>query len=286
MKPIIKYRGGKFKEIPQFVEYIPQFDGRYIEPFFGGGAVFFHIEPMHAIINDINTRLINFYLGVQQNFPLVKAELTELGRIYKTNRTEFEELKRLNPEDRVTDDNERLYYYIRDMYNGLIKSSYQAATLYYFINKTAYSGMIRFNSKGEFNVPYGRYKNFNTDLFTKDHSRLLNNAEIHNKDYSDIFEMAEAEDFIFIDPPYDCIFSDYGNEEYKDGVNEDSHRRLAGDFQNLGCRAMMIIGATPLTMSLYRNRIVGAYGKNYSVNIRNRFQSEAVHIIVTNYGRL
>lgn len=284
MKPIIKYRGGKSKEIPQFLPFIPEFEGRYIEPFFGGGALYFHLEPSHAVINDINTRLIDFYRGVQLHYPEMKAELAELERIYTNNRAAFDELKKLNPETRVEDNNEGLYYSIRDMYNGLIDSRYLFATLYYFINKTAYSGMIRFNSKGEFNVPYGRYKNFNTELLTEAHSRLLATAEIHNSDYSQIFELAAPEDFIFLDPPYDCIFSDYGNDEYKEGFNEESHRKLAADFNNLGCRALMVISATPLTMELYRDKIVAAYDKNYSVNIRNRFQSEAVHIIVTNYG--
>lgn len=284
MKPIIKYRGGKSKEIPQFIAYIPPYEGRYIEPFFGGGAVYFNLEPANAIINDINTRLIDFYRGIQLHYPTVKTELEELERIYTANRTAFDRLKNLNPETRVDDNNEDLYYTIRDMYNGLADSRYLFATLYYFINKTAYSGMIRFNSKGEFNVPYGRYKTFNTALLTEAHSLLLRSAEIHNRDYSEIFELATPEDFMFLDPPYDCVFSDYGNDEYKKEFNEESHRRLAADFNNLGCRALMVISATSLTRELYRNRIVAAYGKNYSVNIRNRFQSEAVHLIVTNYG--
>ncbi len=284
MKPIIKYRGGKSKEISKFITYIPQFEGRYIEPFFGGGALYFHLEPARAIINDINTRLIDFYRGVQINFSEINVELAELERVYAENRAAFDKLKKLHPDSRVKDDNEALYYSLRDMYNGRVDSRYLFATLYYFINKTAYSGMIRFNSKGEFNVPYGRYKNFNAGLLTEAHSRLLGTAEIHNRDYSEIFDLATPEDFIFLDPPYDCIFSNYGNEEYKETFNETSHRRLAADFYNLGCRALMVISATPLTMELYRNRIVAAYGKNYSVNIRNRFQSEAVHIIVTNYG--
>lgn len=66
MKPIIKYRGGKSKEIPQILPYIPQFTGRYIEPFFGGGALFFYLEPSNAIINDINENLINFYNDVRK----------------------------------------------------------------------------------------------------------------------------------------------------------------------------------------------------------------------------
>lgn len=106
MKPIIKYRGGKSKEIPQIIQYIPQFDGRYIEPFLGGGAMFFHLEPNNAIINDINVRLINFYKSVQQDFMQLSMELAELENIYSNNRLEFDKLKKLHPEDRIPDENE------------------------------------------------------------------------------------------------------------------------------------------------------------------------------------
>lgn len=132
MKPIIKYRGGKSKEIPQIIQYFPQFEGRYIEPFFGGGAMFFHIEPNNAIINDINTRLINFYRSVQQNFVQLSMELAELENIYTNNRLEYDKLKKLYPENRIPDENEFLYYNLRDMYNGLIPSTYSDAALYYF----------------------------------------------------------------------------------------------------------------------------------------------------------
>lgn len=283
MKPIIKYRGGKSKEIPQLIQHIPDFKGRYIEPFFGGGAMFFYLEHKNAIINDINSKLINFYKGVQSNFPTVKAELSEIEEVYKANRAAYEELKKQHPDSRVLDNNEELYYTIRDMYNGLTESRYSAATLYYFINKTAYSGMIRFNAKGEFNVPYGRYKNFNTALLTEQHHQLLAETEIHNEDYQKIFDIAQPNDFIFLDPPYDCVFSDYGNKEYINGFNDDSHRQLAQDFYNLGCKAMMVIGATPLTRELYGRSVVAEYDKSYAVNIRNRFQAEAKHIIITNY---
>ncbi len=165
------------------------------------------------------------------------------------------------------------------MYNGIIPPEYSDAALYYFINKTAYSGMIRFNARGEYNVPYGRYKNFNTALITEAHHNLLQNTEIHNGDYREIFNMVVPEDFVFLDPPYDCVFSDYGNEDF----NEASHRQLAEDFFDLGCMALMVIGATPLTMELYGGHIIAEYDKNYYVNIRNRFQAEAIHIIVTNF---
>src|SRR5690606_26504230 len=118
-------------------------------------------------------------------------ELAEIEKIYRINRRKFEELKAQTPTERVNDNNEALYYQIRDMFNDLTDKKYSDALLYFFINKTAYSGMIRYNSKGEFNVPYGRYANLNTSLVTKEHSRLLANTEIYNCDYKNIFEMAE-----------------------------------------------------------------------------------------------
>ncbi|MFY7938831.1 MAG: DNA adenine methylase [Flavobacterium sp.] len=286
MKPLIKYRGGKSKEIPQIIKHIPQFDGRYIEPFFGGGALYFYLEPKKAIINDINSKLIAFYNGVKNDYNNLRIELDEIEKLYSINRRNFEELKRKTPELRVDDDNDTLYYQIRDMFNDLSEKKYSDALLYFFINKTAYSGMIRYNSKGEFNVPYGRYTNINTSLVTNGHSRLLSNTDIFNLDYSNIFEMAEEDDFMFLDPPYDCIFSDYGNTEHKDGFNEKNHTELANAYKNLKCKALMVIGRTPLTEKLYGDMIVDEYGKSYAVNIRNRFKSTATHILISNYGNV
>lgn len=286
MKPLVKYRGGKSKEIPHLIKHIPKYSGRYIEPFFGGGALFFHLEPKRAIINDINSKLIAFYLGVKDNFETLKTELTEIETLYVVNRRKFEELKSKTPDERVDDENEPIYYQIRDMFNDLTEKKYSDALLYFFINKTAYSGMIRYNAKGEFNVPYGRYANLNTSLVTNAHNKLLSNTEIYNLDYSEIFKMSKEDDFIFLDPPYDCVFSDYGNVEHKDGFNERNHIELANQYKQLTCKALMVIGRTPLTEKLYGNLIVDEYGKSYAVNIRNRFKSEASHILISNYGNV
>ena len=151
MKPMTKYRGGKSKEIPNIMLYIPRFRGRYIEPFFGGGALFFHLAPREAIINDINGKLINFYRGVRDNYSKTREELDELEKLYSQYRSEFDELKAKHPDDRVEDKNESLYYHLRAQFNGTEKQYYSDATLYYYINKTAYSGMIRYNANGEFN---------------------------------------------------------------------------------------------------------------------------------------
>ena len=282
---MIKYRGGKSKEIPHIMWHIPRFKGRYIEPFFGGGALFFHLEPRQAIVNDINKKLILFYKGVRDDFFSLRAELDKIECIYTQNRREFDTLKEAHPGEHVEDKNEELYYRLRAMFNDAVPKEYSDALLYYYINKTAYSGMIRYNARGEFNVPFGRYAHLNTQSVSLYHSRLLQRADIYNADYSDIFNLCKEDDFVFLDPPYDCIFSDYGNAEYKDGFNEDSHRRLAEDFRNLPCRALMVIGRTPLTEELYQGDIVDEYQKSYAVNIRNRFKAAATHIIVANYRK-
>lgn len=283
MRPLIKYRGGKSKEIPYFIHRIPHYEGRYIEPFFGGGALYFHLEPQRAVINDINSKLMNFYRGVRDNYPQLRTELDEIEQIYNANRLQYELNKKQNPEERVTDENEALYYELRDMFNHITPRRYSEALLYYFINKTAYSGMIRYNAKGEFNVPFGRYAHLNTSCITQQHSQLLATAEIFNRDYRQIFAMADETDFMFLDPPYDCVFSDYGNQEYREGFTDENHIQLAADFINLPCKALLVIGKTPLTERLYGGMIIDEYEKTYAVNIRNRFRSGATHILVANY---
>ncbi len=282
MNPVLKYRGGKSREIPRFLQYIPDDFNRYIEPFLGGGAVYFYIEPENAILNDINERLMTFYRQLRDNYPKMREQLDELQRIYEANQLAFKKLKSKTPEDRVPNGNEDLYYYLRDLFNHP-DDTYLDGVVYFFINKTAYSGMIRYNNNGEYNVPFGRYPNFNTKLITEQHSNLLQGADLLSVDYKNIFDMAEEDDFIFLDPPYDCVFNDYGNIDMMNGFDESEHRRLASDFRNLSCRALMVIGKTSLTEELYRGFIHDEYYKNYAVNIRNRFNNDKMHIIVKNY---
>ena len=284
MKTMIKYRGGKTREIPLFEKYFPDNWDTYFEPFFGGGAVFFYLEPSKSILNDVNSRLANFYIEVRDKFDLVHKQLSYLQSVYKNNQITFMEAKEKNPIDRIINPNENLYYRLRDMFNHKTKSEYLDSVLYYFINKTAYSGMIRYNKNGEYNVPFGHYKNFNTDLVSEPHSNLLKKSSFLNGDYKNSFDLASSDDFMFLDPPYDCTFNDYGNYiSSDDGFNELEHRRLASDFKKLSCKTLMIIGKTKLTEELYSKYIKEEYDKTYSVNIRNRFKSLSKHLIVSNY---
>ncbi len=282
MNPVLKYRGGKSREIPRLLQYIPDDFDRYIEPFFGGGAMYFYIEPDNAIINDVNGRLMLFYRQLRDEYPEMRRQLDELQREYEANQLEYKKLKAKSPKIRVPNANEDLYYRIRDLFNRP-DGTLLDGVLYFFINKTAYSGMIRYNSSGEYNVPFGRYPNLNTRLLTLQHSELLQGAELFSADYRQIFDMAREDDFIFLDPPYDCVFNDYGNIDMLNGFDEAEHRRLAADFKNLNCRALMVIGRTALTEELYSGFIFDEYYKSYAVNIKNRFNNDKMHIIVKNY---
>lgn len=282
---MLKYRGGKSREIKFFEDYIPSNYSRYVEPFVGGGSVYFYLEPYEAIINDLNDRLIQFYNGIKNNYSSFRNEIDELAQIYKRNQSDYEALKQNKNDTYVENKNEELYYKLRDMYNNRSEKKYLEETLYFFINKTAYSGMIRFNSNGEYNVPFGRYKTFNSKIITDEHNELLKHTEIYNKDYSEVFNMTKADDFIFLDPPYDCVFTDYGNIVNNTDFSEDSHIKLAQDFKNLSSKALMVIGKTELTESLYKSYIKKEYPKNYAVNIRNRFKSESMHLVITNFDK-
>lgn len=283
LKPLIKYRGGKYKEFPQYERFIPQNYKTYYEPFVGGGATFFALAPQRAVIGDINEPLINFYKDVRNRFDDLSRELSEIETIYVRNQADYKERKKKLPENRIPNANEELYYRLRDQYNGIAPAQYSRAALYFFINKTSYSGMIRYNAQGHFNVPFGRYENFNTRLVTREHSQLLQRTEILCADYEESFKQAGPDDFMYLDPPYDCVFNDYGNQGLANGFDEIEHRRLAERFRELRCRALMIIGHTPLTEELYGDLVKFEYSKNYSVNIRNRFHSQATHYVVTNY---
>lgn len=283
MRPLVKYRGGKSREIPHLLPFLPSRYRRYVEPFFGGGALFFYLEPDQALINDLNPPLMDFYKGVRDDFRNLKAELRELETLYIANRVDFERRKAQARGARVVDSNETLYYRLRQEFNKLSPATYSPAAIYYFLNKTAYSGMIRYNRRGEYNVPYGHYKTFRADTVSAAHSRLLQRARVTQGDYAEVLARCDAQDFVFLDPPYDCVFSDYGNRETAGGFGETEQRRLAAVYRALPAKALMIIGKTPLTSELYRGMVVGEYEKNYTVNIRNRFKSASTHLVVANY---
>ena len=182
VEPILKWAGGKRSLIPNIIALLPtDYKVRaYHEPFFGGGALFFTLKPADGSINDINPRLINFYKVVRDN----PEELIEQALQYRYEKDTF--------------------YQLRNHYNKALLSPIEDAALTLYLNKTAFNGLYRVNSKGEFNVPFGRYSN--PTIVDKDRirvaSRLLQNIEILQKDFSYVVERAEKDSICYFDPPY------------------------------------------------------------------------------------
>lgn len=281
MKPIIKYPGGKRQEVPYILPRIPSYTGRYVEPFFGGGAVFFALEPQNAIISDINKRLMSFYRQVRDDYKSLKYEIDEMSFIYNANEGEYRAAQTVSPQKNIKNANEELYYAIRRMFNESDNIMYSDAAMFYFLNKTAFSGLVRTNRQGMFNTPFGRYKKLGTDALSEAHSQLLQKAAVLCDDYSDVLRQCRADDFVFLDPPYDSVFTNYGNGR---SFGEDEQERLAAAFRALPCKAMLVINKTPLTERLYAGHKAFVYAKRYAFNIKNRVNGRAEHMIITNYS--
>lgn len=232
-KPILKWAGGKTQMLPDLLPKVPTSYGRYIEPFFGGGALFFSLCPEKAIIADSNPELINLYRQVADN---VESVIFYLKQYENTS---------------------EIFYSVRSLdWEQLSKPEAAARTL--FLNRTCYNGLYRVNKKGQFNVPYGKYKNPKIcdaeALYAA--SSALKKAEIICGDYSLVLEhYAQPGDFIFLDPPYLPIseYSDF-KRYTKEQFYEEDHVELAKEVIRLhekGCHILLTNSNHPLVHELY-----------------------------------
>lgn len=181
-RPVLKWVGGKRRLIEQIIGLFPKnyHKRAYHEPFFGGGALFFHLEPSSGSINDVNKRLINFYKVLKEK----PDELIEEACQYIYDKAEYYRLRTRFNEEKLTD--------VED------------ASILLYLNKTGYNGLYRVNSKGKYNVPFGRYKT-PTIVDTKkimEASKLLQNISIHSERFYSVKKHAEEGDLVYFDPPY------------------------------------------------------------------------------------
>jgi DNA adenine methylase len=259
MKPIIKWSGGKSDEIKKFEKYIPNEMNYYIEPFVGGGSLYFHLNPQRAVINDIHKELIQFYKSIARGY---------IGNIYEFMKT--------HPND------EKTYYYVRD--EMPINSALDIAMRFYYQRKTCFRGMLRYNASGKFNIPFGKYKKINyEDLRNPGYANLLSRTKIHNAHFAKIFKKYnDKNNFVFLDPPYDSDFTDYGYCSF----DREEHKILSECFHSTENRCLMIIGDTDFIRSLYDEYIIDEYEKKYRFKIHSgRVGSEInnTHLVISNY---
>ena len=232
-KPILKWAGGKTQMLGDLLPKVPRSYGRYIEPFFGGGAMFFALEPENAIIADSNPELINMYRQIANNVE----EVIEYLQQYKNTSEMFYEVRGLE-------------------WTTLPKAEAAARTI--FLNRTCFNGLYRVNKQGKFNVPYGKYKNpkICDEENLRAASKVLKNAEILCGDYLLILEhYAQPGDFVFLDPPYLPIseYSDF-KRYTKEQFYEEDHVELAKMVMTLherGCYVILTNSNHPLVHELY-----------------------------------
>ena len=197
--PILKWAGGKRQLIPEILGLFPSNyrDLVYHEPFVGSGAIFFQVKPRRGSINDINSDLVNFFKVVRDNPE---------GLIHKASEYSYDK---------------EVYYTLRDRYNEEELSDLERASLFLYFNKTGFNGLYRVNSKGKFNVPFGRYTNPTIVPETKirHSSTLLKDIDILNTDFTYIVEYANEGDLCYFDPPYEPVsdtayFTSYSAEGF------------------------------------------------------------------------
>ncbi len=371
LEPIVKWAGGKEKELKYIIPNMPHFDN-YYEPFVGGGSVYTALQSKKAFINDKSEELISLYKIIKSeernDFFTALDEIThnwemltkvayrnktffiELYKKYSNNIIEIETLtnqlfefilkhseefngmfstifnfnienfineikknlvrkiKRMKeleikkhklPDNDILDNIETafksaFYMHFRHFYNSngtyKIKPAF-ASAIFLFIRNYAYSGMFRYNSKGEFNVPYGGI-GYNSKNFTKKIEYLkskalqkhLENTTIENADFEVFFEKYQAtkNDFIFLDPPYDTEFSTYAQNEF----NKNDQKRLANYLiHKTRAKWMMIIKNTDFILNLYDNKglNIGMFDKTYLVSFMNRNNKKTEHLLIRNY---
>lgn len=264
LKPIIKWTGGKRKELKHFLHLIPEYK-TYIEPFVGGGALYFHLNSQKNIINDFDYLLMNFYKVLQYDSKRVIECISKLKEIN-------------NNHEKM----EKLYYIYRNKFNNYKDLSLiERLICFLYVNQLSFSGMRRFNKKGEFNVPFGHYKTFNP-IITTDHINLLNRTSIYNDDIFNLFEMFDIEDgFMFLDPPYTNIFKEYSSNN----VFGKTHQiKLHNYLKNLNkTKWLMVINNDEDILKMYKQYDILSYDIRYGVNIKNRFDTQNKHLIIKNF---
>ncbi len=264
-RPFLKWAGGKSKLIPQYRPYFPENYTTYYEPFLGGGAVFFHLQPSAARLSDINPELINAYRCVKDD---VKALISLL-------------------------ENHQLHH-SKDYYYKIRQTSFhtplkRAARLIY-LNKTCYNGLYRENSKGEFNVPIGKYKNpkICNPTLLRAVSAALQSARLEVSSFEEILNKAtNPDDFVYFDPPYYPLSSTSNFTEYsRYSFNRETQLKLREVFAELASRNVKVMLSNSdchFIRELYKEFKIHSIFASRAINSNAKLRGKISELIITSY---
>ena len=272
LQPFTKWTGGKRQLLGELRSYMPETYGRYFEPFVGGGALFFDLAPEKAVINDFNEELINAYRQIKNN----PAELINLLIKHKENNSKdyYLELRSADRDGRIS----------------RMTGVERAARILYML-RVDFNGLYRVNSKNQFNVPYGRYKNpkiVDVDLLYQISEYLNeNDVEILRTDFAEAVKDAQTGDFVYFDPPYIPLnetssFTSYTHE----GFSYEEQIRLRNTFKELterGVYAMLSNSSSPLVEELYKDFNIYFVEAQRTNGAKSSSRGKISEIIVTNY---
>lgn len=272
IKPPLKWVGGKRQLLSEINKYIPKEIDIYFEPFLGGGAVFFDLEPDKAVINDYNSELINVYKTIKDDVE----KLIEYLRVHEEN-------------------NSKEYYYtVRawDREEGYSeRSNIEKASRIIFMNKTGFNGMYRVNSKNQYNVPYGKYKNpaiVNEDVL-RSVSAFLNDIDVTilNGDFVEAVTHAKAGDFVYLDPPYVPLNETSAFTSYTiNGFNKEDQirlRELCDDLDNRGVKFLLSNSNVPFIQEQYENYTIEIVGATRAINSKASKRGKVEEVLIRNY---
>ncbi|MDD2556215.1 MAG: DNA adenine methylase [Syntrophaceticus sp.] len=269
--PVVKWVGGKRQIIDEIMKYVPTNFSTYYEPFLGGGAVLFELQPKKAVVNDINAELMNIYVVIKKNVE----ELIDDLKQYKNEKEYF---YRIRKRDRD-----------KEQYNKL--TPVQRASRIIYLNKTCYNGLFRVNKNGEFNAPFGNYKNPNivNETTLRAVSAYFNKAKIRFvcQDFQEALKNARKGAFVYLDPPYDPVsetssFTGY----YKGGFDRDeqiSLKQVCDKLDKGGIRFLLSNSATDFILDLYQDYRIEVIQAKRAINSKGDRRGDVDEVLVMNF---
>ncbi|MBX2865529.1 MAG: DNA adenine methylase [Leptolyngbyaceae cyanobacterium MAG.088] len=270
LRPFLKWAGGKRQLVPELLKYVPDTYSRYYEPFIGGGALLLNLQPEIAMISDRNSELINCY-------QVVKNSVDDLIYNLQQHRNEKDYFYEVRSWDRQPE--------------FATKTPAQRAARIIFLNKTCYNGLFRVNSKGQFNAPFGRYKNptIADETGLRNVSTYLNQVGIiiHQADFAMAVADAGSHDFVYFDPPYDPVSTTASFTSYdRQGFNRSEQTRLKtvmDDLTTRGCKVLLSNAYTEFIRELYRDYRCVRVSATRAINSNATKRGKVDEILVMNY---